>query len=73
MIIFDFCSDLYDRTTEVFLKTPLRKKQRRSIDSAHHRSSSPDCSKIDEVPSLTLLSVLSAIPFVSGRRGVHVE
>ena len=39
----------------------------------HHFSSNPDCSNTAEVPSFTLRTALSAMPFVSDRRGVEVR
>ena len=51
----------------------LCKKQYVSDASGHQSSENPDCSSVTEVPSLTLFTAPSAIPFVSGLCGVHVS
>ena len=43
------------------------------MESAHHFSSRPDCNNTAGVPSFTLRTALSAIPFVSDLRGVDVQ
>ena len=43
------------------------------MDTAHHCSSSPDCSEVVDVPSRTLLTALSASPFDSGRWSVDAQ
>ena len=43
------------------------------MESAHHFSSRPDCSNTADVPSFTLRTALSAIPFVSDLCGVDVQ
>ena len=42
------------------------------MESAHHFSSRPDCNNAADVPSFTLRTALSAIPFVSNLCGVDV-
>ena len=42
------------------------------MESAHHSLSRPDCNSTADVPSFTLRTVLSAIPFVSDLCGVDV-
>ena len=42
------------------------------MESAHHSSSRPDCNNTAEVPSFTLRTALSALPFVSDLCGVDV-
>ena len=44
-----------------------------SMGSTHHFSSKLDCNNTAEVPSQTLRTALSAIPFVSDRWGVDVQ
>ena len=44
-----------------------------SMESAHHFLSRPDCNNTAEVPSFTLRTALSAIPFVSDLCGVDVQ
>ena len=44
-----------------------------SMESAHHSSSRPDCNNTEDVPSFTLRTALSAIPFVSDLCGVDVQ
>ena len=43
------------------------------MESAHQLSFRPDCNNTAEVPSFTLRTALSAIPFVSDRCGVDVQ
>ena len=43
------------------------------MESAHHFSSRPDCNNTADVPSFTLRTALSAIPFVSDLYGVDVQ
>ena len=43
------------------------------MESAHHVSSRPDCNGTADVPSLTLRTALSAIPFVFDLCGVVVQ
>ena len=43
------------------------------MESAHQLSFRPDCNHTAEVPSLTLCTPLSAIPFVSDLWGVDVQ
>ena len=42
-----------------------------SMESAHQFSSRPDCNNTAEVPSFTLRTVLSTVPFVSDLCGVR--
>ena len=46
---------------------------RRNSVSAHHFSSRPDCNNTADVPSFTLRTALSTIPFVSDLCGVDVQ
>ena len=46
---------------------------RRNRVSAHHFSSRPDCNNTADVPSFTLRTALSTIPFVSDLCGVDVQ
>ena len=48
-------------------------RKKHSMESAHQFSSRPDCSNTAEVPSFTLRTALSAIPFVSDLCGVDVQ
>ena len=43
------------------------------MESANHFASRPDCNNTAEVPSFTLRTALSAIPFVFDLRGVDVQ
>ena len=43
------------------------------MESAHHSIFRPDCNSSADVPSFTLRTALSAIPFVSGMCGVDVQ
>ena len=50
----------------------FRKLVKHSMESAHHFSSRPDCNNTADVPSFTLRTALSAIPFVCDLCGVDV-
>ena len=43
------------------------------MESAHHFSSKPHCNSTAEVPSLSLCTALSAVPFVSELWGVNAQ
>ena len=51
----------------------FRRKQEHSIESDHHSLPRPDCNSTADVPSFTLRTALSAIPFVSDLGGVDVQ
>ena len=51
----------------------FRRQVQHSIESAHQFSSRPDCNNTAEVPSFTLRTALSTIPFVSDLCGVDVQ
>ena len=51
----------------------FRTKVKHSMESAHQFSSGPDCNNTAAVPSFTLRTALSAIPFVSDLCGVDVQ
>ena len=51
----------------------FRRQVQHSIESAHQFSSRPDCNNTAEVPSFTLRTTLSTIPFVSDLCGVDAK
>ena len=51
----------------------FRREVLHSMEAAHRFSSRPDCNNTADVPSFTLRTALSAIPFVSDQCGVDVH
>ena len=51
----------------------FRRQLSHSMESAHQFSSSPDCNNTADVPSFTLRTALSAIPFAYNLCGLHVQ
>ena len=51
----------------------FRRQVKHSTESAHQLSYRPDCNNTTEVPSFTLRTALSALPFVSDLCGVDVQ
>ena len=85
-VMFDHCSKRYNWSAEVFSEPPfiwclpIRQKilNISQIAATFHGIRPPvfiqtDCNSAARVPSLTLRTALSAIPFVSERWGVHVQ